>query len=50
MASILEFLVRLVVWLLLAPLLPGLITKVKAWVAERRGPPVLQLYSDLARL
>ncbi|MFA5203592.1 MAG: NADH-quinone oxidoreductase subunit H [Lentisphaeria bacterium] len=35
---------------LLAPLLPGLITKVKAWVAGRRGPPVLQLYYDLARL
>jgi formate hydrogenlyase subunit 4 len=38
------------VWLLLAPLLPGIINKVKAWVAGRRGPPVLQLYYDLARL
>jgi formate hydrogenlyase subunit 4 len=38
------------VWLLLAPLLPGLINRVKAWVAGRRGPPVLQLYYDLARL
>ena len=37
-------------WLLLAPLLPGIINKVKAWVAGRRGPPVLQLYYDLARL
>jgi formate hydrogenlyase subunit 4 len=35
---------------MLAPLLPGLINKVKAWVAGRRGPPVLQLYYDLARL
>ncbi len=26
------------------------INKVKAWVAGRRGPPVLQLYYDLARL
>ncbi len=42
--------VRLAVWLLLAPLLPGIINKVKAWVAGRRGPPVLQLYYDLARL
>ena len=50
MISILEFLARLAVWLLLAPLLPGLINKVKAWVAGRRGPPVLQLYYDLARL
>ncbi len=41
---------RLAVWLLLAPLLPGMINKVKAWVAGRRGPPVLQLYYDLARL
>ncbi|MCL4179562.1 MAG: NADH-quinone oxidoreductase subunit H [Verrucomicrobia bacterium] len=50
MSAIVEFLVRLAVWLLLAPLLPGLINKVKAWVAGRRGPPVLQLYYDLARL
>jgi formate hydrogenlyase subunit 4 len=41
---------RLALWLLLAPLLPGIINKVKAWVAGRRGPPVLQLYYDLARL
>ena len=45
-----EILLRLVIWLLIAPLLPGLINKVKAWVAGRRGPPVLQLYYDLARL
>jgi formate hydrogenlyase subunit 4 len=50
MTSILEFLIRLLVWLLVAPLLPGVINKVKAWVAGRRGPPVLQLYYDLARL
>ncbi len=41
---------RFTLWLLLAPLLPGLINKVKAWVAGRRGPPVLQLYYDLLRL
>jgi len=41
---------RLAVWLLVAPLLPGIINKVKAWVAGRRGPPVLQLYYDLAKL
>ncbi len=50
MIAFLEILLRLAVWLLLAPLLPGLINKVKAWVAGRRGPPVLQLYYDLARL
>jgi formate hydrogenlyase subunit 4 len=48
--SLLELAARLVAWLLLAPLLPGVINKVKAWVAGRRGPPVLQLYYDLARL
>ncbi|MEI6033025.1 MAG: NADH-quinone oxidoreductase subunit H [Verrucomicrobiae bacterium] len=42
--------VRMVLWIVLAPLLPGLINKVKAWVAGRQGPPVLQLYYDLIRL
>jgi formate hydrogenlyase subunit 4 len=41
---------RLLPWLCLAPLLPGIINKVKAAVAGRRGPPVLQLYYDLAKL
>jgi formate hydrogenlyase subunit 4 len=41
---------RLLCWLLLAPLLPGIVNRVKAWVAGRRGPPMLQLYYDLARL
>lgn len=50
MNPILDLLLRLVGWLALAPLLPGIINKVKAWVAGRRGPPVLQLYYDLARL
>jgi formate hydrogenlyase subunit 4 len=50
MTSIIEFAARLAVWLLVAPLLPGIVNRVKAWVAGRRGPPVLQLYYDLARL
>jgi formate hydrogenlyase subunit 4 len=50
MISALNILLRLALWLLLAPLVPGIINKVKAWVAGRRGPPVLQLYYDLARL
>jgi formate hydrogenlyase subunit 4 len=50
MLTLLDFILRLALWLVLAPLLPGLINKVKAWVAGRRGPPVLQLYYDLARL
>ena len=47
---VLDVVGRLAFWLLLAPLVPGLINRVKAWVAGRRGPPVLQLYFDLARL
>ena len=36
--------------LVLAPLLPGVIARVKARLAGRSGPPLLQLYFDLARL
>jgi len=50
MSSIVDLMFRVGVWLVIAPLLPGIINKVKAWVAGRRGPPVLQLYYDLARL
>jgi formate hydrogenlyase subunit 4 len=50
MTAALDIFLRLAAWLLLAPLLPGIINKVKAWVAGRRGPPVLQLYYDLAKL
>ena len=46
----LDIVLRLAVWLLLPPLLPGIINKVKAWVAGRRGPSVFQLYYDLAKL
>lgn len=50
MRAILQALLHLLVLGLLAPLLPGVINKVKAWAGGRRGPPVLQLYYDLARL
>jgi formate hydrogenlyase subunit 4 len=36
--------------LLLAPLLPGVISRVKAVIAGRTGPPLLQAYYDLLRL
>ncbi|HAL92878.1 MAG TPA: hydrogenase, partial [Verrucomicrobia bacterium] len=36
--------------LLLAPLLPGVINRVKAFFAGRRGPPLLQAYFDLWKL
>ena len=42
--------VHLLTLLLLPPLIPGLINKVKAVMAGRNGPPVLQLYYDLAKL
>ena len=45
-----NLLLHLAVCLLLPPLIPGLIAKVKARMAGRQGPPVLQLYYDLARL
>lgn len=48
--SLAQLFLSLCVWLLLSPLVPGLINKVKAWVAGRKGPPVLQLYYDLAKL
>lgn len=50
MTDVLNLIARLAFWLLLPPLLPGLINKAKAFAAGRRGPPVLQLYYDLARL
>ena len=50
MITVMENALRLFFWLAIAPLLPGVINKVKAWVAGRRGPPVFQLYYDLARL
>jgi formate hydrogenlyase subunit 4 len=36
--------------LVLAPLLPGIATRSKSALTGRRGPPVLQLYADLAKL
>jgi formate hydrogenlyase subunit 4 len=50
MIPALDIFFRLLAFLLIAPLLPGIINKTKAWVAGRRGPPVLQLYFDLAKL
>ncbi len=34
----------------LAPLLPGIAVRTKSLLTGRRGPPVLQLYADLAKL
>lgn len=50
MMQVLRALASVIIWLVFAPLLPGVINRVKAWLAGRTGPPVLQLYYDLARL
>uniref|UniRef100_UPI000B12B432 respiratory chain complex I subunit 1 family protein n=1 Tax=Thermoanaerobaculum aquaticum TaxID=1312852 RepID=UPI000B12B432 len=41
---------RLLLVLLVAPLLLGLVGRVKAWMGRRRGAPLLQRYFDLAKL
>ena len=50
MMDILLYLLQFVLALLLAPLLPGIINRVKAKFAGRHGKPVLQLYYDIAKL
>ena len=45
-----QWAVHLLTLLLLPPLIPGLINKVKSIIGGRTGPPVLQLYYDLAKL
>ncbi len=45
-----QWAVHLLTLLVLPPLIPGLINRVKAVMAGRSGPPVLQLYYDLAKL
>lgn len=50
MSTVAFFLVQLVLALVLAPLLPGIINRVKARVAGRHGKPLLQTYYDLAKL
>ena len=42
--------VTLLAVLLVAPALPGIATRTKSLLTGRRGAPVLQLYSDLAKL
>jgi formate hydrogenlyase subunit 4 len=50
MTTVLDVGLRVAIWVLVAPLLSGIINRVKARVAGRQGPPLLQLYYDLARL
>ncbi|MBQ9452697.1 MAG: NADH-quinone oxidoreductase subunit H [Desulfovibrio sp.] len=48
--SLVVYFVQLCLALLLAPLLPGIINRVKAIFAGRHGKPLLQTYYDLAKL
>ena len=48
--SIIVYFVQFVLALVLAPLLPGIINRVKAKFAGRHGKPILQTYYDLAKL
>jgi formate hydrogenlyase subunit 4 len=41
---------QMLIVLLIAPLLTGLVRKIKARMLRRRGPPVIQPYRDLVRL
>jgi formate hydrogenlyase subunit 4 len=50
MNNILYIIVQLVVILLTAPLINGVIRKVKALTQKRRGAPLLQMYFDLYKL
>lgn len=50
MPNPLYILVQILIFLLLAPLVNGIIKKIKALVQKRKGPPLLQLYFDLYKL
>lgn len=45
-----HWLIQFALMLIAAPLLPGIINKVKAFFAGRKGPSVFQLYYDLIKL
>ena len=48
--ELLDWSIWFILSLLAAPLLPGIINKVKAFFAGRKGPSVFQLYFDLFKL
>ena len=49
-AELVGYLVQFALALILAPLLPGIINRIKAKFAGRHGKPVLQTYYDIAKL
>ena len=50
LSDILMSVLQAVLIFLLAPLIIGLIRRVKSFLQSRRGPPLLQPYYDLAKL
>ncbi len=50
MINVTYFIVQIIVVMMLAPLVNGIIKKVKALSQKRKGAPVLQLYLDLFKL
>ena len=50
MQTFIYILIQSLVMLLLAPLINGIIKKIKALTQKRKGAPVLQLYFDLYKL
>ncbi len=50
MANVLYAVIQIFVIIMLAPLVNGIIKKVKAFTQKRKGAPVLQMYFDLLKL
>lgn len=50
MGSLFYILLQIVVFILLAPLVNGIIKKIKAFTQKRKGAPLLQMYLDLYKL
>lgn len=50
MIAIVNNFIQMLIILLLAPMVGGVIKKIKALVQKRQGPPVLQMYYDLFKL
>jgi formate hydrogenlyase subunit 4 len=50
MINITYILVQIIVILLLAPLINGIILKIKAFTQKRKGAPLFQMYFDLFKL
>lgn len=48
--SLIYIVLQLAVMVLLAPLVNGIIKKIKAFTQKRKGPPLFQLYYDICKL